>query len=215
MKNWIMVCAAFMVLVVAASASASIEGDTIQGVLNFGGFPSTNYFDPASTIGSPAHSSVPAGSSGIQPSAVVTSDDASNGYVELMYLNDRSGVNVDVDANTVTIDWFVIASPYYVEMPNGWTIYLNDVDWLPSGGGLLGVTEISDTFDTTLGSGVTATLLSDSSIQFSFAGAAVFAEHTTAVYRLSGIPEPATILIWSLLGGLGMVAVCRRRKRAS
>ena len=40
----------------------------------------------------------------------------------------------------------------------------------------------------------------------------------SAVYRTSfdvaNIPEPATIVVWSLLGGLGIAISCWRRKRA-
>ena len=36
---------------VAAPASATLVGDTIQGTLNFGGFGATNFFDPANGFG--------------------------------------------------------------------------------------------------------------------------------------------------------------------
>jgi hypothetical protein len=82
--------------VLSSPALANWTGDTVTGILNFGINP-TNYFDPANSL-------VPAGSSGIQPDAVVADPDGA--FVEFMFLGSRSGFNVDIDATSLSVYQF-------------------------------------------------------------------------------------------------------------
>ncbi len=183
-------------LLVNASAYATIEGDTIAGTLNFGA-NTTNFFDPA-------NGGVPAVNSGIQPAAVVTSADGA--FVEFEYLNGFSGFHVDVDASTVSINQFLVGSP---GRANNWDIWINDIDWSGGPGGIAGVSTISDTF--TGGLGVAFT---NNSLHFSFAGGQLNTGGATAVYQLTPIPEPSAVVVWSLLGVLGITIGCWRRRRS-
>ena len=188
------------VLLVNASADASIEGDSIAGVINFSGGP-TNYFDPVNGF-------VPATNSGIQPGAVVTSADGA--YVEFEYLNGFSGFHVDVDAATVSINQFPVSSGGGAA---SWDIWITGIDWNGGPGGITGITEISDTFNG--GGAVTAAYTTDS-LHFTYGGGTLSSSGATAVYQLSGsaIPEPSTVVIWSLLASVGLAVGWRRRRKA-
>jgi len=96
--------------------SVALTGESISGVLNFSGDTSHNYFDPANGY-------VPSGSSGIQPNAVVADPDGA--FLEFMFLNGFSGLNVDVDASTIAVDQFLLGAPGEA---SPWDIYLTGFD---------------------------------------------------------------------------------------
>jgi hypothetical protein len=90
----VLVLASILIVGISAAAQAGLVGDTISGTLNWGHY-STNYFDPAQGY-------VPAGSSGIQPNAVVTDPDTT--FVEFMFADGANAVNVDVDDLTIRVE---------------------------------------------------------------------------------------------------------------
>ena len=90
---------AALVVLVAASlpAGADLTGLEIHGSYELADNRFDNFFDPV-------HGSVPEGSSGIQPRAVVTDPDVS--FPEFFMGTETVGCSVDVDANTLTVTWF-------------------------------------------------------------------------------------------------------------
>jgi len=119
MKKLITICAIICSLWSASGSPvlANWTGDSLTGVLNFGGWGGINFFDPANGY-------VPAGSSGIQPNAVVSDTDGS--FVEFMFLeNIYSGINVDVDATSISVTQF----PTTVDNgANSWDVYIGGFD---------------------------------------------------------------------------------------
>ena len=100
----------------SVQAHASLVGDTISGSITFTDYPTLgNCFDPVDT--NPGCNSNFTNTSGIQPSAVVSVDDANypdyvnNGYPEFLYSDTGAsglfldvGVGVDVDASSIRLD---------------------------------------------------------------------------------------------------------------
>jgi len=184
-----------LLAVLGSPAFASWTGDTVSGVLNFGGYGTTNFFDPVNGY-------VPAGSSGIQPSAVVTDPDGA--FVEFMYLNGFAGINVDIDATNWRVHQFP-ASPGYEGPANSWDIYISGLD--PDVAAIVGSSTIP---------GVTWALLDGGDrLQISYPGGDMFGPtsrpHGWVVeFRTEPIPAPGAILLGSI--GVGVVSWLRRRR---
>ena len=100
----------------ASTTYAGWTGDSLSGVLNFGGLGTINFFDPAKGL-------VPGGSSGIQPNAVVADPDGT--FFEFMLRDGFSGLNVDVDATTLLVHQFPTGSD---GSTNSWEIYVTGFD---------------------------------------------------------------------------------------
>ena len=181
----------------ASPASASLIGDTIGGELNFDGF-SENFFDPANGL-------VPGGSSGIQPQAVVNDPDAA--FVEFQFLDGSSGINVDVDENSVTINQFAVGGSFFA---NGWTITLTDLDWLGTPGQIVGLEVDFDQFGLT-------TAFGPDSLTFNWEGDDFPVDGLTAEFAIitAHLPEPGTLALLGVgLLGLGVAAGRRRKAHA-
>ena len=135
MRRRILGLAICVALAGVVSANASTEGDTIHGTLYFGELGAKNYFDPANN--DPANGRVyvpdPPESSGIQPAAVVSVDDTSNGFVEFTYQDPSWRINVDVDATTVEITQLPVG---FSDPANSWDIYLTGLDFNGGPGGI-------------------------------------------------------------------------------
>jgi hypothetical protein len=130
MKRWMVYAIALVLAMVSSPASGVWTGETLTGVLNFGG-EDDNSFDPANGL-------VPSGSSGIQPLAVVSEDD--DDFVEFSAFDDLAdiGVDVDVDATTVRVEQSSLGAPLTTP---GWDLYLSGFD-----PGIDSVTPVSSTF---------------------------------------------------------------------
>lgn len=189
-KWFIILC--LLLAVSASPAIADFTGDTINGVLNIDGYLATNFFDPAAGF-------TPAGSSGIQPAAVVADPDGA--FVEFMYLNGYSGIEVDVDATTLTVTQFPVV-PGTDTGTNGWDITISGFD-----------TDIAN-----------VTLLSNSMAGFSWSqvnGDTLHFRHEygfpgtpvmgTAVFELTPVPVPGAVLLGVL--GLGVVGAKLRKRK--
>jgi hypothetical protein len=189
MKKLTIIC-----LFLAVSASPTLAGvtwigDSIDGVLNFGGFGATNFFDPAEGY-------VPAGSSGIQPNAVVADPDGA--YVEFMYLNGFSGIDVDVDATSLLVTQFPVSVGGGT---NSWDIYISGFD--PD---IASIVLVSNTI-----SGLTWSLQnSGDQIHLSHPGGTMGQEGWQAEFQLNAIPSPGAILLGGI--GVGFVSWLRRRR---
>jgi hypothetical protein len=117
-------------LAVASTSSASILGDSIQGAIEFDGLPGVNFFDPA-------NGQVPAGSSGIQPNAVVIDPDPT--FVEFLYTDGtcalcRTNIDVDVDATTILVSVSLIDTDPASNLA-AWNIWIIDIDRTDGGPG--------------------------------------------------------------------------------
>jgi len=188
-----------LVSAAAVPVGASVEDDAIQGVLHFGDFGQVNFFDPANgSIPSPPNSS------GIQPAAVVSEDDAGNGYVEFTYNDGYWIIDVDVDAATVEITQRPFGSP---QRANNWDIYLTGLDWSGETSGIAEVYAISDGFL----DGLALELVDDSSLHFSFAGSSEYQDAGwKATFAL--VPEPSTLVMLLALAATGAAVGWRQRK---
>ena len=80
-----------ILLLAPMSASADLIGANVHGEVNFGGFGTTNYFDPANLH-------VPTGA-GPQPDTVITDPE-----IEFQLLDIIEGINADFSSNSLSID---------------------------------------------------------------------------------------------------------------
>lgn len=197
------------VAVATTPVLANMTGDTIYGNLMFPGVTSNNYFDPANGL-------VPAGSSGMQPAAVVADPDGS--FVEFMYLSSVFGIDVDVDADTIWVNVF--------PAPNGQCdgpgctieffrseIWLTDLNWFDDPSATIqGIDLIASTIP-----GLTFEF-GPNELHIAFPGGAfeyqqnAVAGHfvpVSAHFEISHIPIPGAVWLGTL--GLGMVGWLRRR----
>ena len=147
---------------------------------------------------------VPPGSSGIQPSAIV--DDVDAAFVEFQYLDGFSGINVDVDAETISVDQFLAAGPGGA---GSWDIVISDLIWANTPGEIVGLNIVNDTFAGGLTTDFTA-----SSVSLSFTGGFLTVDGFQAEIELitrHDIPVPAPVALL----GLGLVALgAAGRRRA-
>jgi len=183
-----------LLAVLGSPALASWTGNTLTGVLNFGGFGATNYFDPVNGL-------VPAGSSGIQPHAVVTDPDGA--FVEFMYLNGASGINVDIDATSLLVHQFPVEGEGFA---SSWDIYINGE--LPDFDNVLVTSTIPGLTWSVLDGGII-------SLQISYPGWDTFGPSSypngwRAEFSLQPIPAPGALLLGSI--GMGVVSWLRRRR---
>jgi hypothetical protein len=176
---------------------AGWTGDTVNGVLNFGGAGPTNYFDPA-------YGWVPAGSSGIQPNAVVADPDGT--FFEFMYRDGFSGLNVDVDDTTLLVHQYPLNGEGNT---NSWDIYVTGF-----GPDLTGVVLSANTIP-----GITWSLMAGGDgLHVSFPGNYTFGSTSypngwQALFTLSAspaVPAPGAIVLGAL--GAGLVGWLRRRR---
>jgi hypothetical protein len=179
MKRLIIV--GLLLAVSASPALADFVGDSLYGVLNFEGYGAANYFDPATGW-------VPAGSSGIQPNAIVADPDGS--FVEFMFQDNYSGINVDVDAALLTVTQFPVGTDTGT---NGWDINISGFDT-----DIANVTLISNTMV-----GFSWSQISGDALLFSHEYIVGAPAMGTAVFEITPVPVPGAVL----LGMLGLSAV--------
>jgi len=181
-----------------ASALAGLTEDTISGVLNFNGGP-TNWFDQA-------NGNVPGTSSDIQPLAVVNDPDP--GFVEFMFLDGFTGLNVDVDQSTILVHQFAADDSNNnggTAGSNYFDIWLNDLDF-PGGQAIGHVGVLSNQFP---------------GLQVTFGAHSVHLSlpefsplpHGGLQALLSIAPVPIPGAVWLGALGLGLVGWAKRRMR--
>ena len=183
-----------LVAVLSSPAFADWTGNTVSGVLNFGGYGATNFFDPVNGL-------VPAGSSGIQPNAVVADPDGA--FVEFMYLNGFSGINVDIDATSLLVHQFPVEGEGFA---NSWDISI--CGYLPDFDNVLVTSTIPGLTWSVLDGGII-------SLQISYPGGDTFGPSSYpngwgAEFSLQPVPAPGAILLGSI--GVGVVSWLRRRR---
>ena len=187
--------------VFSSQASATLLGVEIQGSLEFG-VSGVNFFDPAQ-LGVPP---LPPGSSNIQPSAIV--DDVDATFVEFQYQDGFSGINVDVDAETIFVEQF-LTDPSAPSGAGSWDIVISDLIWAGTPGEIVGLNIVNDTFAGGLTTDFTA-----SSVSLSFTGGFLTVDGFQAEIELitrHDIPVPAPVALL----GLGLVALgAAGRRRA-
>ena len=218
----------------SAQGHASLVGDTISGSIVFTDYPGLgNCFDPVDI--DPGCNSYFANTSGIQPNAVVSTDDASypdylnNGYPEFLYSDTGpSGlfldVGVDVDASSIRLDIVDRSSiaPDVALTPLAWRIDLTGLD--DSAGDIIGAMITNQS----TGSPFTVAFTANS-LEINFLGRrdGEVAEDLDPVllneWRTSGhlyadisiqtsaVPVPPALWLFGS-GLLGLVGIARRKK---
>ena len=200
-KSPVKLGAAALILVILLPGSASaltFLGDNITGVLNFGGFGPTNFFDPVNGY-------VPGGSSGIQPAAIVADPDP--GYFEFMYINGANGLNVDVDDATISLLEFPLGSPAAL---NSWDVWINGLD-VAGGGVITGYSLLGSNFGNSL-----SIFTGSNSVHLSFDGSIPNVANGLNVQlgiTTAPIPEPGTLTLLGLGLAAGLGRLRRRRAR--
>ena len=182
-----------VMLMLPSTTFASLIGDDIFGVLNFGGFGATNFWDPA-------NGGVPPGSNPAQPDAVVADPDG--GFVEFQYEDFANGLYGDVDA--FTIDIFEFPNPVPGGL-NSWNILIGGFDRL---GALTAYNVLFDSFDPAS----LSIVLGTDSVLFSFIGGEQIPEGRRITIELVGttvVPEPGTLFLL----GTGVLGLALLRKR--
>lgn len=218
----------------SVQAHASLVGDTISGSITFTDYPTLgNCFDPVDT--NPGCNSNFTNTSGIQPSAVVSVDDANypdyvnNGYPEFLYSDTGASglfldVGVDVDASSIRLDIVDRSSiaPEIALTPLAWRIDLTGLD--DSAGDIIGAIITSQS----TGDPFTVTFTADT-LEINFLGRRAsdgvedLDPDILNVWRTSGhlyadisiqtsaVPVPPAL--WLFGSGLfGLVSVARRKK---
>jgi hypothetical protein len=193
-------------LLLGGSASATLVGDHIFGALHFGGFSDAwNFFDPLN----PAGNAVPAGSSGIQPEAVVSEDDSL--FYEFGFEDVFSSIHVDVDGDTIRVEQLPLMG---MGLANEWEIELTDLDW-GDGHGIAGLAISTSSID-----GLETEATGDA-VTLRFPGGMLGPNGQSAVLSLSGegpshlpnVPEPSGFLVFA--AGLTALQLGRPRHRTA
>lgn len=171
-------------------AAAGLIGTQVTGSLEFGG-GTTNYFDPA-------YGYVPDGYLNTAGTTVTIAEP----QVEFGFDDTANRDTVDfTDTGLFAVD-FVLS--FGTDL--SWVMTFTDAAFV---GGEL--SELSDDFPY---GGVTATLVGDT-ITLSWAGGFVqpgSSYEATYDFQSPAVPEPSTLLIWSLLCGLGIAATLWRKR---
>jgi hypothetical protein len=192
---------AAMVVPGIASASLLDDPDGVDGAFMPFGFP--NLFDPV-------YGFVPPGYGNSSPEDHLGVPVVDPG-VEFGYLNGFSGVEVDLAGETVKINQF-LSGGQGPGTANGWDISLDDLDG-GAQGAILGLIELGNEFPGLVPSYTLDSLHFQTPAGYFLGDDGLEAEYEI-VFGPPPIPEPASVVVWSLLAGLG-IFVGWRRKRAA